>query len=567
MATVDKLVVELRADTVNFTRGMNSAGKTTADFSVLAGRAKIAALAIGAALYSVGAKALDAAGHLQDLSMESGIAASTLSALNSPLQQSGSSVDEFTSSVVKMNRAISDAASGDNKQLSATFNELGLSINELRSMSPEKQLDAITTALAKVKDQGDLTRLGVSIFGRSFSALIPIIKETNGNLAEYARQAQEAGNALTDEQIKKLDDFGDALTRAGIGLQNVIGGAFADFLLWLDAMNAKVDYAIANASEAQKLQANRAGLGATFAGAYAQAGMTKKEIQGAPIPPDFKPAEKEKEAKRVYNAISSGAKSAKSDVDRLQESLDDMWRETSRDVYTSGMNDLSKKLSAVDFQINELTRKYGKLTPEQQKQVETIKANVTEFDRLQKMQIESERLAESMGGAFNDAFMQGIDGASSFSDVLGSLGEQIKKVLFTQIVANPLQDLVTGAVKTSGIGDIFGSILGGARAEGGAVQAGIPYMVGEKRPEIFVPQTSGRIIPNVNGAAGGVGGVQINVINNSSAKVSAQSSQNSSGGMDIKLMIDEAVASNIGSRGSKTSQALSAYNSQALVRR
>lgn len=41
-----------------------------------------------------------------------------------------------------------------------------------------------------------------------------------------------------------------------------------------------------------------------------------------------------------------------------------------------------------------------------------------------------------------------------------------------------------------------------ARASGGPVSAGAPYIVGEVGPELFVPSTSGTIVPN--GAAGGI---------------------------------------------------------------
>ena len=35
-----------------------------------------------------------------------------------------------------------------------------------------------------------------------------------------------------------------------------------------------------------------------------------------------------------------------------------------------------------------------------------------------------------------------------------------------------------------------------ARAMGGAVSSGKPYMVGERGPELFVPGASGNIVPN-----------------------------------------------------------------------
>ena len=46
------------------------------------------------------------------------------------------------------------------------------------------------------------------------------------------------------------------------------------------------------------------------------------------------------------------------------------------------------------------------------------------------------------------------------------------------------------------------------RAAGGAVQAGAPYIVGEYRPEIFIPSTSGRIVPRVPQTAGATAGAR-----------------------------------------------------------
>lgn len=41
-----------------------------------------------------------------------------------------------------------------------------------------------------------------------------------------------------------------------------------------------------------------------------------------------------------------------------------------------------------------------------------------------------------------------------------------------------------------------------ARATGGPVQAGVPYIVGENQPELFVPDVSGRILPDLSGLGG-----------------------------------------------------------------
>ncbi len=49
---------------------------------------------------------------------------------------------------------------------------------------------------------------------------------------------------------------------------------------------------------------------------------------------------------------------------------------------------------------------------------------------------------------------------------------------------------------TQAIGNVFDNAFGGGRANGGPVRGGTSYIVGERGPELFVPNTSGLIIPN-----------------------------------------------------------------------
>jgi len=58
----------------------------------------------------------------------------------------------------------------------------------------------------------------------------------------------------------------------------------------------------------------------------------------------------------------------------------------------------------------------------------------------------------------------------------------------------------------SGISGVIDRIFGGGRATGGAVTQGTAYMVGERGPELFVPNTSGSIVPN-----NALGGNTINI--------------------------------------------------------
>ncbi len=74
-------------------------------------------------------------------------------------------------------------------------------------------------------------------------------------------------------------------------------------------------------------------------------------------------------------------------------------------------------------------------------------------------------------------------------------------------VANAYNKAKTGIGKIAGFESTVSRFITGQRAAGGSVNAGEAYRVGEFGPEIFVPNASGRIVPN----AGGTGNVTINL--------------------------------------------------------
>ena len=93
-----------------------------------------------------------------------------------------------------------------------------------------------------------------------------------------------------------------------------------------------------------------------------------------------------------------------------------------------------------------------------------------------------------------------IDNLVIFVTTINAAYTGLKK-LIKLMDENPLVLSSSGAV---GFG--LQKIFGGGRANGGPVSSGTSYMVGERGPELFVPNTSGTIITN-----GGGGGSTINL--------------------------------------------------------
>ena len=135
-------------------------------------------------------------------------------------------------------------------------------------------------------------------------------------------------------------------------------------------------------------------------------------------------------------------------------------------------------------------------------------------------------MKQGLGDAFADAIM----GAKSLSEALGTLAKQIFRQLLSGIIQlgleifvfdrmikklediNNTQRKINSSLRTEiglrAILALFGGGGGGGipfmRAEGGPVAASQPYMVGEQGPEMFIPSSSGSIVPN--DMAGGMGG-------------------------------------------------------------
>ena len=90
--------------------------------------------------------------------------------------------------------------------------------------------------------------------------------------------------------------------------------------------------------------------------------------------------------------------------------------------------------------------------------------------------------------------------------VLGRLIDDFARLAsFIQNVVERIQGLIA-LVRANplvrGIGNVIDNVFGGGRAAGGPVTGGTTYLVGEKGPELFTPNSSGAIIPNGAGRSG-----------------------------------------------------------------
>lgn len=111
---------------------------------------------------------------------------------------------------------------------------------------------------------------------------------------------------------------------------------------------------------------------------------------------------------------------------------------------------------------------------------------------------------------FVNSLLAGENALDSFKDFAKNIVSQIIATFLQMAVVNKILNSVFGLTET----DALPTISLGKKAGGGTVQGGSPYMVGERGPEIFVPNTGGTIMNNMNSKNAMGGGTPINIYQN-----------------------------------------------------
>ena len=154
----------------------------------------------------------------------------------------------------------------------------------------------------------------------------------------------------------------------------------------------------------------------------------------------------------------------------------------------------------LEQRIKDILEQNTNLTEDEVRGILEGSAALKEKIRLQK---ESEalfrKIATTIENGLVDGIMSAIDGTKSLSESLSGVLKQLGRIFLTAGI---------GSFNVGGKGGsgLLGLIPG--LANGGSATAGRPYVVGERGPELFVPNRSGTVVPN--GAMGGAS-VTVNV--------------------------------------------------------
>jgi hypothetical protein len=243
-------------------------------------------------------------------------------------------------------------------------------------------------------------------------------------------------------------------------------------------------------------------------------------LQRAALPKTADELAAQKEAER--KAAAAAAQAARERAAALKEHAN-----AYQDVLTSGlqvMRSLETPHEAImrnfeeqKYALENLAATYPAFAAEAQEAIERL-AVITD-DHLEDLKrippvveqaknewgVFAEEAARNMQGHFAQ-FFYSFDGG--LKGMVSGFADTLRKMV-AELAAQELLRSFFGwgkdNFKGSWLGDLFGGLYDGvaARATGGPVSGGSPYLVGERGPELFVPGSSGSIVPN-HALAGGI---------------------------------------------------------------
>lgn len=520
--------------------------------------AGIAITAIATKLAVDGVKnALNFADAIKNSADASGLGAAAYQEFRFAISQSGGDVAIADRALLKFNNTLGDAAKGSFTAQKALA-DIGISVDDLRSKSVEELFVKASDNLSKFTSESLRNSAVADVFGEKQTKIAQALALSGGEMAKLREQARQTGAVLSEETIanaKKTKDQFEALA-------NIIKVQMTDALVQIGPLLVKTAGFIRDVGEMAAWAARRLGLTDAITDEQKYQALLERRLDiseliaargagGTMFDPDYIEklkqdlADVDRQLEDMRHKAASAPKArppAATNVERPQEIwnlLHELERATQQVNLSMITDDRQAAQTRMNIAENELIFKASRLrllaaegqtlTTQQKDFMERFQLWVEASQKAVKFQSRSavEIIIEDWSKGYKQLQDAQGEWLKNFSDTLtdfvttGKLKfKDFANSIIRDLVRIQIQSALTNALSGTALGALFG--LGGAAAgaggvapasggniafaaHGGPVSGGNPYIVGERGPELFVPRTSGNIIPNdrLGGARGG----------------------------------------------------------------
>lgn len=165
---------------------------------------------------------IEAGAQLAILSQRTGLSVEQLSSLKGAAEIVGVSIDSVATGMKRFNVALIEAREG-NKEVTAAFNNLGISTAEVKNKKPDEIIAKLADGFAKFADGPEKTANAIKIFGRGADELIPILDQGSKALTDF-------GDGFTTDFAERAHAFDSGIEQIKQSLSRIAVGAIGQLL-------------------------------------------------------------------------------------------------------------------------------------------------------------------------------------------------------------------------------------------------------------------------------------------------------------------------------------------------
>jgi len=257
-----------------FKKEAADAGKALGDTIVKLGAITLGAGTI-AGFTALIKSTIDSADHLNDLSKKTGVAVETLGGIGFAASQAGGDLEGVTAAFVKMDKSIASALGG-NKNAIADFKDLGISLQDLKTQTPDQIFAKLADGFAGAEDGALKTAAATNVLGKAGADQLALLNDGGDallkNIEYYKRYS-----GVTQQTAEQADQFNDTL-----GKLKLLSGAFGQTLAseLLPTLQGMADLWLENKEKGDQFRGVATTIADAFKGIVATAGAAVIGIVG-----------------------------------------------------------------------------------------------------------------------------------------------------------------------------------------------------------------------------------------------------------------------------------------------
>lgn len=450
---------------------------------------------LGIELASKALNAVDVVANLEDQAQAAGLTTDQFQELAYAAKLSGASTEDLAQGLDKFSVSM-----GQVRLNTGQFNEFLLDqAPALRdalaaTTTQEQAVKVLSDAMAGLGDDSQRATLLQEAFGKSGRELIGVLSEGSRALDESAQKAHEFGIVLTNEDIKAAKEASEEFKNLEIILTTTFEKAAISAASFAKSVAEALKHPITALGELIDKMNNMPGAYGGRGGARNPASMggtsfdlfaptTKGWDATVTKAPSW--ALRPKPDQTGSNKLASLTQQFDQSNGNIQQVLQDQY-----DQELKQWQDMLDKKQISESQFAEARTQLSVIMLNAQK------ANLNAETEQEREYLTT--LRDDFNSTFMDAFGNALDGGKfKASEFFNSLLKDFAKVTTEVLVLKPLLNGLFGGLGSAGggggLGGIVGSLFGGFLASGGPANADTPYIVGEKGPELFVPNAAGRV--------------------------------------------------------------------------